>query len=384
MSSRQGLGATVTVEELTADPHPLLHRLRAVEPVSRVPALDAWLVTSHELSVEVMLDHETYTVDDPRFSTQQVIGPSMLSLDGHNHRRHRDPFAGPFRAARVRELSGFVRSRARELVGAVAPHGSADLRREIAAPLAVDVMTHVLDLGGVGVDEILGWYEGIVESVHVVTAGGEVPDSGRVAFEALRRAVSGSVSVSALLRTVDGAGDLTIDEIVSNVAVLLFGGIVTSESSSAIVFKYLLDDPELITAVSKNRSLVVPAVEEAFRLEPSAAAVDRYATRSATLGGAVIAPGDLVRVSLSGANRDPVVFDDPDVFDLHRQDVRRHLTFARGPHACLGIHLARLEAVAAVNAVLDGLENLRLDTTRPADIAGLVFRAPDTVWARWN
>ena len=92
------LGAAVTVAQLQDDPHPVLAALREREPVSWIGALDGWLVTRHDLAVEVMRDAATYTVDDPRFTTAQVIGPSMLSLDGEIHALHRAPFVGPFRA----------------------------------------------------------------------------------------------------------------------------------------------------------------------------------------------------------------------------------------------------------------------------------------------
>ena len=101
MSVTFPVGATVTLEELERDPHPALARLRESEPVSWVPALQAWVVTRRDLALQVMRDTVVYTVDDPRFSTAQVVGPSMLSLDGEEHRRHRDPFARPFRLEAV-------------------------------------------------------------------------------------------------------------------------------------------------------------------------------------------------------------------------------------------------------------------------------------------
>jgi len=370
---------TVSVADLSADPHPILHRLRSEAPVSWISALHAWLVTGHELAIQVMLDAVTFTVDDPRFSTQQVIGPSMLSLDGPEHRRHRDPFGGPFRAVKVRELQDYADRTASRLVSDLAVGGSGDLRAEVAGPLAVEVMTKVLDLHDVEVADVLTWYRQIVDAVHVVTEGGQVPESGHEAFAALKTAVTRTSSASSLLKSVGKTGTLTIDEIASNVAVLLFGGIVTSESSSAIAFRFLLDDASLISALRDDRSLIRPFVEETFRLEPSAAAVDRYATADVELGGKEISAGDLVRVSLSAANRDPAVFADPDGFDMDR-DFGRSVTFARGPHSCLGIHLARLEAVAAVTALVGepGAIARHLDP-----ITGLVFRAPDKVVANW-
>jgi len=72
----------ITLSDLEDDPHPALARLRAAAPVSWVPALGAWLVTGYQLAVDVLRDARTFTVDDPRFSTAKVVGPSMLSLDG--------------------------------------------------------------------------------------------------------------------------------------------------------------------------------------------------------------------------------------------------------------------------------------------------------------
>ena len=370
----------VTIEGLSSNPHPILRRLRQDDPVAWVPALDAWLVTSHEHCTTVMLDPETFTVDDPRFSTQQVIGPSMLSLDGSEHRRHRDPFAPPFRARRIRELAAKTRAEAARLVEVVRQRGSGDLRALIAAPLAVLLMTELLDLEGVDTGDILAWYREIVAAVHVVTAGGNVPQSGRSAFAELGEAVGSGGIRSRLLAPISKSGSLTPDEVVSNVAVLLFGGIVTAESSTAIAFRHLLDDPEMLRRLDEDRSLVAGFVEETLRLEPSAAAVDRYATRDVELGGVAIGSGDLVRVSLSAANRDPKVFADPDRIDPRRVNSGQNLTFARGPHACLGIHLARLEVTVAVEALLDGLPGIVADGLAPVE--GLIFRGPSTVKAR--
>lgn len=365
------------VGELSTDPHPLLRELREESPVARIDELDAWLVTGHALCTEVMRDPATYTVDDPRFSTQQVIGPSMLSLDGVEHRRHRDPFGPPFGAARIREIEDRAREEARRLVAGIVDGESADLRVAVAAPLALHMMSDLLDLDDVRPEDILGWYHDIVDAVHVVTLGGEVPEPGLRAFAALGDAVGSSAGGSQLLAPIAGDSGLSAEEIVSNVAVLLFGGIVTTESSIAIAFRYLLDHPGLRRRLETDQTLVPRFVEETLRLEPSAAVVDRYATRDVVIAGAAIRRGDLVRVSLSAANRDPDVFPGPDEIDLTRANLRQSLTFARGPHACLGIHLARLEARVAVEAVLGGLSGWEAERLDP--IGGLVFRAPATV-----
>src|SRR2546423_15244579 len=87
----------VTLADLEGDPHPVLARLRAAAPAAWIPVLGTWLVTDYDLAVAVLRDARTFTVDDPRFSTAQVVGPSMLSLDGAPHARHPGPFHRPLR-----------------------------------------------------------------------------------------------------------------------------------------------------------------------------------------------------------------------------------------------------------------------------------------------
>lgn len=377
------LGSAVTLEQLHDDPHPYLARLREAEPVSWIPALDGWLVTRRDLCVEVMRDAETFTVDDPRFSTAQVVGPSMLSLDGDEHRRHRDPFASAFRLPEVRErFTKRVEHEARTMVTALAPRGTAEIRRDLAGPLAVVVVAAALDLLDVDSGTVLGWYDEIVAAVDRVSAGGEVGSPGRQAFDSLADHVARTVEQGhgALA---EATATLTTKEVVSNAAVMMFGGIETSEGMTTTLFWHLLTNPDQLAVLRADRTLGANAVEESLRLEPAAARVDRYATTDTDLSGAPIHKGDLVIVSLSAANRDPTTFSEPNEFDLSRTNSRSHLAFAQGPHACVGIHLARMETQAALEAVLDGWPDVEIaDGSTPPN--GLVFRKPRSLQVRWR
>jgi cytochrome P450 len=393
----------------------VLARLRATAPACWVPVLGTWLVTGYEQAVEVLRDARTFTVDDPRFSTAKVVGPSMLSLDGVRHTRHRAPFTRPFRSEEIHaRLDTFTRAEAGRLVAAIEPSGAAELRRAVAGPLAVTVMAEVLGLGRTDPAQVLAWYDGIVAAVQAeaavpgaqtVQAGAAVPGAqtvqagaaahadpeprlaaaGRAAFAELAaslRQVIAAPPASSLLA--DVAGPLTEAEAISNAAVLLFGGIETTEGMIANVMLHLLSSPGELELVRADRGLIPAAVEESLRLEPAAAVVDRYATSDAELSGARIRAGDPVTVSIAGANRDPAIFPDPDRFDVRRPNATRHLAFAHGPHFCLGAHLARLEARIAVATLLDRLPQLRLDNRYPATPRGLVFRKPTELRARWS
>jgi cytochrome P450 len=381
------IGANVTLDQLERDPHPVLAALRQSEPVSWIPALDCWLVTSHELALRVIRDAASYTVDDPRFSTGRVIGPSMLSIDGEAHARHRAPFAPPFRPLAVRDrFAEVVAAETRRLVEELAPAGQAELRRSLAGPLAAYSMTRALGLGAGEVTAVLAWYDAIVNAVTEITAGSDVPHSGREAFAALRDRlleVIGSTDHGSLLASAASDTELSDDEIVSNAAVLLFGGIETTEGMIANAVLALLERPDELARVRRDPPRLDTAIEESLRLEPAAAVVDRYAAGDVELDGIAIGHGDLVRVSIAAANRDPAVFADPDRFDLDRPNAGRHLAFAHGPHVCVGVHLARLEARTALTILLDRLPGLRLDPERPADVRGLVFRKPPALHVAW-
>jgi cytochrome P450 len=393
------LGAAVTVADLDGDPHPLLHRLRAAEPVSWLPAVGGWLVTRHDLALAVMRDSRGFTVDDPRFSTAQVVGPSMLSLDGGPHRRHRDPFSVAFRGAAARDrLESLATQTAYSLVnelksaGQSRDGGAAELRRGLAGPLAVAVVTGLLGLPGTDPAEVLTWYDAIVTAVTALSADGPgsaggAAEAGRAAFSALSGRVTAAVRApggGSLLSAASQEGGLTPDEVASDAAVLMFGGIETTEGMISNAVLHLLGDPAWLAAVRADRSLLPAAVAESLRLEPAAAVVDRYAAAEVELGGARVRRGDLVRVSIAGANRDPAVFDRPDEFDPSRGGAQHNLGFARGPHFCPGAQLASAETAAAAGALLDLLPGLRLDPDRPAAPRGLVFRKPPELHVRWD
>jgi cytochrome P450 len=329
-----------------------------------VPDLGAWLVLTRERALEVMRDDATFTVQDERFTTGRVVGPSMLTLDGAEHARHREPFARPFRRAAVLErFTPLVEAQATRLAQRLRPGD--DVRRGFAGPLAAAIVTHALGLEAVGVERVLGWYDAIVGAVTELTAGRELPRTGSAGFAALREAM-----------LANGVRD---EEEVSNAAVLLFGGIETTEGMIANAFWHLLTNPEALDLVTREPALLTNAVEESLRLEPAAATIDRYATRD----DGPIRAGDLVSVSIAAANRDPAVFEDPDRFDVRRANAKLHLAFAHGPHVCIGMHLARLEAHTALRVLLDRMPEPRLTDPAGAEPRGLVFRKPPELRVDW-
>ena len=172
------------------------------------------------------------------------------------------------------------------------------------------------------------------------------------------------------------------EQIVANAAVLLFGGIETTEGMIANAVAPPAPAPRTARAVRADRRLIDTAIEESLRLEPAAAVIDRYATADVELGGAPIGAGDLVGCR----SRAPTATRRSSRRQISSISAaangRRHLAFAHGPHVCVGVHLARLEARTALAALIEALPGLRPDPARRRD-SGLVFRKPPALHALW-
>ena len=291
---------------------------------------------------------------------------------------------GPFRAAAVNDrFAAAAAERAGELVDALAGSSRIELRREFAGPFSAAIIARALGLDERDAGELLEWYDAIVSSVTELTAGRDATRRGAEAFAALRARLESVIAhdeggslLAATAAHVPPDRVLSNDEIAANAAVLLFGGIETTEGMITNALLQLLRAPEHLRRARQDPRAIDAVIDESLRLEPAAAVIDRYATADSGLGGAQIRAGDLVRISITGANRDPTVFAGPDEFDPARVNLRRHLAFARGPHVCVGVHLARLEARMALAMILERLPSLRLDPDRPAEVRGLVFRKP--------
>ena len=155
---------------------------------------------------------------------------------------------------------------------------------------------------------------------------------------------------------------------------LLFGGIETTEGMIANALVMLLERPEVLAAARTDPAVLDAAIEESLRLEPAAAVLDRYATTDTELGG-VRSRGELVRLSVSAANRDPAVFSDPDAYDLGALG-------ARPPRLRAGSARLRRRAPRPARGtgrdrrIARRLPGLRLDPEGEHAIRGLVFRKP--------
>jgi cytochrome P450 len=177
---------------------------------------------------------------------------------------------------------------------------------------------------------------------------------------------------------------MTEEEILSAARLNIFGGVETTSAMLANTVWAFLNHPAHYAAVRAHPELLPQAIEEALRWEAPVQSCTRYVTRSNTVHGVELAPGDLVQCMVGAANRDPEHFTQPDVFNLWRANAKDHLSFAMGKHFCLGAALARLEGQVGLAILFERLPELRLNPAHPSAPAGHEFRSPPTLQVLWK
>jgi len=176
---------------------------------------------------------------------------------------------------------------------------------------------------------------------------------------------------------------LNDEEIFSFLRLLLPAGSDTTYRLIGSALFGLLTHPDQLDEVRRDRSLIAGTIDETLRWEAPVQLASRETTEPTTLGGVDLEAGAQLLTVLGSANRDERRFDEPERFDIHRA-IDEHMAFGFGRHFCLGAHLARLEATAGLNALLDRLPNLRLDASQESCVVGLAFRSPNRLPVRFD
>ena len=120
------------------------------------------------------------------------------------------------------------------------------------------------------------------------------------------------------------------------------------------------EHPDQRRQIAADPSLIPNAVEETLRFEPTGPHLARYVARDVEYYGTTVPAGSAILLLVGSANRDERRYQDPDRFDVHR-DNSQHLTFGYGLHFCLGASLARLEGRVALDEVLKRFPDWEVD-----------------------
>jgi cytochrome P450 RapN len=351
------------------DLDPEFRRLRPTEPLLRVELPyggEGWLAIGHA-EVKAILG-------DPRFSRAAVLGAdvprpqpviararTILTMDPPEHTRLRRLAARAFTSRRMDEFRPRVQRIVDELVdGLVAAGQPAELVEGLALPLPITVICELLGVPFDDRDRFRAWSERVVSitaysSAEIELAGASLHDYLAELVE--RRRVEPTDDLLGVL-----AGDeLAGDELVNfGVTLLVAGHESTANQLGNFVYTLLTRPSELARLVAEP-DLVPTAVEELLRFVPiqTSAGGPRVALEDVRIGDVLVRKGETVLPQLAAANRDELVFDDPERLDLSRGR-NPHLAFGHGVHFCIAAQLARIELQTAIATLLRRLPGVRL------------------------
>ncbi len=387
-----GRGDDIDLEALERDPDPILADLRRHEPVCWVPALDMWLVTRWDDVAHVDAHPEDFTAATEPSFLARALGPNMLTVDPPAHTRLKQALAPPFTAGATagRFAAEDLAALADDLIDRFAGRGRTDVMSGYADAVAASSLAAVLGLDEVGWEQVWAWCAGVCadianfENDPALTAEGDRAreELGAVLGDHLdrlrRRPDAGTTALAHYVGT-----DLTDEEIVNNVRLMISGGINEPRDGIGLVAWVVLTQDGVREELAADPSLWRRAVEETFRLHSPVGTITRQATHDLELAGAAIRRGDLVAGVLRSANRDEGHWTDPDRFDLHRRE-GGHAAFALGAHRCLGEWLGRQEVRVATQRLFERLPDLALDPDHEVVLTGFEFRGPTALHLCWT
>lgn len=363
----------VTDPEVYAHPYPLLAELRESTPVYKLSFADFWILTRYEDCRAALRDSRmgnpepgdavpTIAGNAERYPTQER---TLLFLNPPDHTRLRSLVSRAFTPRRVEGLRPSVEAMTAELLEPLAVAGGGDLIDQLAFPLPANVISELVGVPRADRD----WLRPLVSDL----AGTLEPNrsqedleraevsGAKVAayFDELidrRRAEPGDDLLSGLIAASDGEDRLTQREIGLTLSLIYAAGFETTTNLIGNMVHTLMGHPDQLARLRADRSLVPGTVDEVLRYQPPVQLDSRFTFEDVEIGGHAIAKGSIVLTLLGAANRDPSVIDDPDRFDIGRQEAPL-LSFGSGIHYCLGASLARLEGQVVLSGLLDRFDN---------------------------
>ncbi|GGU97707.1 cytochrome P450 [Streptomyces albospinus] len=350
-------------------------RLRdAPGPLHRVTLYDgrqAWVVTKHETARTLLADPRLssdradagFPATSPRFQAVRTRRPGFIALDAPEHGPKRRMTISEFTVRRIKGMRPEIEKIVHGFLDAMLAAGPpADLVGQFALPVPSMVICRVLGVPYADHDFFQDASRRLVQATDAKGAVGGREDLERYLDGLITtfQAEPGPGLVGSLVADQLANGEIDREELISTALLLLVAGHETTASMTSLSVITLLEHPDQYAALRDDPALVPGAVEELLRyLAIADIAGGRVAKADIEIDGQLIRAGEGVIVVNSIANRDGTVFEDPDIFDVHRT-ARHHLAFGFGIHQCLGQNLARLELDVILTALLERVPTLRL------------------------
>lgn len=395
--------------EVEADPYAFYKRLRAEDPLHFDVGTGSYLVTKHA-DLTVAYRNPIFTTKNYEWQLEPVLGKTVLQFEGTEHARKRalvspyfrgkglENWVPPVRANIAMLLDNLVTSNLDSALDEVRPGTQVDIMKTFGHYVSVYTMADVLGLPKSDFDKFYAWYKAIIAFHGNHAKDPIVHERGLQATADLRayirpyiverRTNPGEDLISALLTAEVEGESLDDEEVLANISILLVAGSDTTDNTVGNLIKHLLVDRANWEAVRDDRELVIHAIGETLRVTPPSQSNGRILAEPFEIQGTLLPEGTWVQLMIASANRDEDRFENPDSFDMFRNDIDHtkvfqatgeHFAFGYGRHFCLGSLLAKTELEIMINALLDRFPNMRLvDGFIPQD-RGLKMRAPHEI-----
>ncbi len=380
------------------DPYPMYRMLREQSPVWRVPGTDFFLVTSWDLVTEAATRVEDFSSNLTGVMIHQPEGPPLVfDIDGGGravhvlataddpvHAAHRK-LVFPYLGARVRGLGQLVHDLVDRLWQEQLRGDRIDIATGIADRLPLGVVADIIGLPSPDVPRLLAWAYDSTEMLGGIVAEGRLPRlvtsaaelAGYLHDQLARALARPEGTVPGLLDVLASAcrrGDLEPEVAVLILVQLVGAGGESTAGLIANAARILAEHPVLQDRLRTDTAAIPAFLEEVARVESPFRGHHRHITRETTLGGVVLPAGGHLLLMWGAANRDPGTFAEPDIVDIDRSG-RTTLAFGKGAHFCIGAALARMEALAAITALLTRSSGFGLvDDAPPQWVPSLMVR----------
>jgi cytochrome P450 len=367
-----------------ADPYPVLNALREHTPGFWNERAGQWTITRFADVYTTLRDRRlgrAYThryahaelgkpEPDPRWAAfDQHEAWSLLALEPPDHTRIRRLVQKVFTPKAVRSLEPAMEALCDELLDRCAAGESFDLLQDLAQPYSVAVICSLLGVPRQDTRALLDWSHAIVKMYELSASDDVKAAAERAAAEYIdytraliadKRRAPDELLVSELVRVEDAGDALTEDEIVSTTMVLLEAGHEATVNTLGNGVRALLLHREQWERLVRGEVPAKVAVEELIRWDAPLQLFERWVLdEGVVVAGQELAVGDEVAMLFGSAQRDPRRFDDPDRFDVGRDDAG-HIGFGGGIHFCVGAPLARLELEVSLAALARRFPDLEL------------------------
>ncbi len=388
----------VTNATFKANPFPFYAQLRAEAPVFPVTVpmptkQRAWLLTRYSDVQDVLKDARFAKNPRNAMSPEQLkkrpwipsmfkpLEQTMLDLDSPDHTRLRALVHKAFTPRLIEQMRDEIQTLTDELLDAAEPKGSMDLIADFALPLPLTIIGRILGVPAQDNEKFHHWTKTLLSAgtkmnyfVVIPTIMSFMRYLKKLIKE--RRAHPKDDLVTALVQAKDGSDQLSGDEVLAMIFLLLVAGHETTVNLIGSGSLALLEHPDQLEKLRIEPAIIKPAIEELLRFVcPVEMATERYAREDITIAGTTIPRGELVLAVLGSANCYANYFDNPDCLDVTREN-NKHLAFGLGAHYCLGAPLSRLEGQIAISTLIRRMPHLRLNIV-PAQIrwrGGIILR----------